>query len=472
MEAPEKRVEHFLEFHRSLPMKEQKLQGARCMACGVPFCQAGMPVGQEVMGCPLHNLIPETNEMVYHGNTEQAYHRLSVTHGLPEFTSRVCPALCEQSCACGFHTDPVAVRENERAIIEYAFRHGLVEEKEPEIRTGKSVAIVGSGPAGLAAAQLLNRRGHKVTIFEKDEQPGGLLRYGIPNMKLDKRIIDRRVSIMEKAGIEFKCKTAVGTDVTAEELLARFDRVILCCGAAKPRDLTVPGREAKGVALAVDFLREVNTALIHADYDKERMLADRAFRYRNLKGKHVVIVGGGDTATDCVASAIRLGAASVKQLIRRPQPVKSEPEYGQEECMVVFGYDPRSYETAITECLVDNRGKLKAVLTAPTEPVADPVSGRVTWMPKEGKTTRLKADVLLIAAGFAGAEDAICREFSVETDHRSNVKTGAEAYETSADRVFAAGDVRRGQSLVVWAIAEGRAAAKAVDESLMGYTNL
>ena len=485
-EKPELRVRHFEDYHKLLTPAQQSCQGARCMSCGVPFCQAGVELAGATTGCPLHNMIPETNDLVYRGNWAQAYHRLSSTHGLPEFTSRVCPALCEQACAVGFHSTPVTNRENEKAIIEYAFAHGLVEEKAPEVRTGKTVAIVGSGPAGLAAAQLLNRRGHKVTVFEKSERIGGLLRYGIPNMKLDKRIIDRRVRMMEEAGIEFVCGVDVGTDITGEEMLARYDRVVLCCGAARPRDLTAPGRDTtKGIYLAIDFLTEVNRKLMDLNYDSQALIDCRKFSFRSVKGKHVIIVGGGDTATDCVATCLRLGAASVKQMIRRPRPAAvrgadnpwpEQPkvfrtDYGQEEAACLQGEDPRMYQTMITEFLPDQRGWLKAVVAADTKPETD-AQGRTVMVPVEGSERKVKADIVLIAAGFAGAESYVMDAFGVEADRRTNVKTASGSYQTTTDRVFTAGDMHRGQSLVVWAIAEGRQAAKAVDESLMGYSNL
>ena len=316
---PSVRMTNFDEFHKSLPLEEQRKQGARCMACGVPFCQAGCMIAQMASGCPLHNLVPETNELVYRGNFEEAYYRLSKTHGLPEFTSRVCPALCEHACTCGLNTDPLSTKENERAIIEYAFANDLVTEPVPKIRTGKKVAIIGSGPAGLSAAQLLNRRGHSVTVFERSDRVGGLLRYGIPNMKLDKRVIDRRIALMEKAGIKFKCNINVGVDITGEELLHTFDRVVLCCGASNPRDLKLEGRDAKGIYFAVDFLKEVSKKLMDYDYDAEKVMAATNFSFKSLKGKKVVVVGGGDTGNDCVGTSIRLGASSVVQLQMMPK---------------------------------------------------------------------------------------------------------------------------------------------------------
>ena len=480
------RKTNFDEFHKSLSLAEQQKQGARCMACGVPFCQAGVMIAGMASGCPLHNLVPETNDLVFHGNWEQAYHRLSITHGLPEFTSRVCPALCENACTCGLNTEPVSTKENEKAIIEYAYEHGLVEEKEPKIRTGKKVAIIGSGPAGLSAAQLLNRRGHKVTVFERNDRVGGLLRYGIPNMKLDKRVIDRRIDLMKKAGIEFKCNVDVGVDVTGEELLKEYDRVVLCCGASNPRDLNAPGREAKGIYFAVDFLKEVSKKLMDLNYDADELMESTNFSFKSLKDKRVIVVGGGDTGNDCVGTSIRLGAKSVIQLEMMPKapeerlasnpwpewPKVLKTDYGQEEAIDSFGEDPRIYQTTITEFIADKKGHLKAVKIVDLEPQKDKKTGRMNMVPVAGSERELKADMVLIAAGFLGSQSYIRDTFNVECNERTNVKTANGEYATSTDRVFTAGDMHRGQSLVVWAIAEGRGVAKAVDESLMGYSNL
>ena len=483
---PCERMKNFDEFHKSLSLEEQQQQGARCMACGVPFCQAGLMIAGMASGCPLHNLVPETNELVYRGNWEQAYYRLSITHGLPEFTSRVCPALCENACTCGLNTAPVATKENERAIIEYAYEHGLVKEEEPAIRTGKKIAIIGSGPSGLSAAQLLNRRGHSVTVYERNDRVGGLLRYGIPNMKLDKRVIDRRVNLMKKAGIEFVVNCNVGEDITGEELLSQYDRVILCCGASNPRDLNAPGRDAKGIYFAVDYLKEVSKKLMDLNYDADELIASTDFSFKSLKGKKVIVVGGGDTGNDCVGTSIRLGASSVTQLEMMPKPsetrLPSNPwpewprilktDYGQEEAIELSGSDPRIYQTTITEFIKDKRNHLKAVKIVSLEPKKDPKTGRMNMVPVEGTEKELKADMVLIAAGFLGSQSYICDTFGVECNPRTNVKTAEGSYETTKDRVFTAGDMHRGQSLVVWAIAEGRQVARAVDESLMGYSNL
>ena len=349
--TPADRLTNFDEFHGQLSLEEQQLQGARCMDCGVPFCQAGCMIAGMASGCPLHNLVPEINDLVFHGNFELAYERLSKTHCFPEFTSRVCPALCEAACTCGLHSAPVSTKENERAIIEYAFENGLVSGEAPKIRTGKNVAVIGSGPAGLAAAMQLNKRGHKVTVYERADRAGGLLRYGIPNMKLDKSVIDRRIELMEESGIEFVYNTNVGKDITGKELLAKYDRVVLACGASHPRDIAVPGRDAKGIFFAVDYLTQVTKTLLDSDFEH--------IPYELAKGKHVLVIGGGDTGNDCVGTSLRLGAASVVQLEMMPMPAKeradSNPwpewpkvlktDYGQQEAIYKFGGGYRNVRT-------------------------------------------------------------------------------------------------------------------------------
>ena len=337
--APLERIKNFKEFHLQLPKKEQQMQAARCMACGVPFCQAGTMIAGMASGCPLQNLVPEWNDLVYLGNYEQAYRRLTKTNCFPEFTSRVCPALCEAACTCNVNGDPVCTKENERAIIENAWATGLITPQPPKVRTGKRVAVVGSGPSGLAAAMQLNRRGHSVTVFERRDRVGGLLRYGIPNMKLDKSVIDRRVDLMKAEGIEFVTNADIGKDVKADKLLKEFDRVLLCCGAANPRDIKAEGRDAKGIYFAVDFLTSVTKSLLDSNFE------DHA--YIDAKGKHVVVIGGGDTGNDCVGTSIRLGAKSVTQLEMMPKapdqraennpwpewPKICKTDYGQQEAI-------------------------------------------------------------------------------------------------------------------------------------------
>lgn len=474
----QERIGDFDEFHESLPVKEQRRQAARCMDCGVPFCQAGAMLSGMMSGCPLNNLVPEVNDLVYRGRLEEAYYRLAVTHSFPEFTSRVCPALCEAACTCGLHDAPVATKENEKTVIEYAFSNGLVKEETAHTRTGKKVAVVGSGPAGLAAAQLLNRRGHEVTVFERNDRVGGLLRYGIPNMKLDKSIIDRRIRLMEEAGVKFEVNTDIGKDIPAKQLEKDFDSIVLACGASHPRNIDAPGRDAKGIRFAVDFLSEVTKKLLDSDL--------KQFPKELAEGKDVIVIGGGDTGNDCVGSCIRLGAKSVTQLEMMPRPSEErsannpwpewprvlKTDYGQEEAISVFGNDPRIYQTTVKEFVKDKKGNLKEVVVVSLEAVNDEKTGRMNMKPVEGSEKTLPAQLVLIAAGFLGSESYVTDGFGVEVDGRTNVKTNPGAHATSQKKIFVAGDMHIGQSLVVRAIAEGRSVAKEVDEALMGYTYL
>ena len=468
-EAPLERIQHYNEFHPRLSRDDRRRQGARCMACGVPFCQSGAVLGGMVSGCPLHNLVPEWNDLIYTGNFTHALERLLKTNNFPEFTGRVCPALCEAACTCGLHGDPVTVRENELGIIEDAWERGLMAPCPPKARTGKKVAVVGSGPSGLACADQLNRRGHWVTVFEREDRPGGLLMYGIPNMKLEKTIVQRRLDRMAAEGVTFRTGVDVGHDLSPRALGEQFDAVVLCCGAAQPRDLAVPGRELEGVWFAVDFLKETTRSLLTHN------LAEGT--YPSAKGKRVVIVGGGDTGNDCVGTCIRHGCASVVQLEMMPKapdqrtennpwpewPRVCKTDYGQEEAIARFGHDPRIYETTVAELLGDEQGKLKAVKTVKLGPDHKPLPGTEEV---------LDCELLLIAAGFLGPQDYVPEAFQLERTPRSCVKTAEGGYATNVPGVFAAGDMRRGQSLVVWAIQEGRGAARDVDQYLMGYTNL
>lgn len=476
--APLARIKNFNEFHIPLPLEKQQLQGARCMACGVPFCQYGKMINGMGSGCPLNNLCPEWNDLVYTGNWEQAYSRLMKTHCFPEFTSRVCPALCEAACTCNLNGEPVSTKENERAIIENAFEKGLVKPQIPKVRTGKKVAVVGSGPSGLAAAMQLNRRGHQVTVFERSDRVGGLLRYGIPNMKLEKSVIDRRVKLMEEEGVVFKTNVNVGADVKASKLLKEFDRVVLCCGASNPRDIKVPGREAEGIYFAVDFLKGVTKSLLDSNFEDKKFVP--------CKGKKVMVIGGGDTGNDCVGTSIRLGSASVLQLEMMPKapdqrtpnnpwpewPRICKTDYGQQEAIAVFGHDPRIYQTTVKEFIADDKGKLCKAVLVKLQSQKDEKTGRMMMVPVEGSEWTVEVDVVLIAAGFLGSQKYVTDAFKVDLTPRTNVATEPDKYQTSVKNVFTAGDMHRGQSLVVWAIHEGREAAKAVDESLMGYTNL
>ena len=474
----EERTKDFLEFHDRLPVDEQRKQAARCMDCGIPFCQAGCMISGMASGCPLHNLVPEINDLVYRGMMEEAYRRLSITHSFPEFTCRVCPALCEAACTCGLHDAPVSTKENEKAVIEYAYENDLVQEKIPAIRTGKKVAVVGSGPSGRAAAQLLNRRGHEVTVYERRDRVGGLLRYGIPNMKLDKSVIDRRIRLMEEAGVKFITGVDVGKDIPAEELTKSFDSIILTCGASEPRDLKVPGRDAKGIRFAVDFLSEVTKRLLDDGLDNppEEL----------VKGKDVIVIGGGDTGNDCIGTCIRLGAKSVTQLEMMPKPPESrtlsnpwpewpkilKTDYGQEEAIWKFGDDPRVYQTTVKEFIKDKKGDLKGAVLVSLKPVKNETTGRMEMKEVEGSEKKVNTQLVLIAAGFLGSQKYVTDAFGVETDNRTNVKTETGRYETSVPGIYTAGDMHRGQSLVVWAISEGRNVAREVDRALMGYTSL
>ena len=474
----EERIKNFNEFHEPLSREQQMKQSARCMECGVPFCQSGMTLGGMMSGCPLNNLIPEWNDLVYGGAWEQAYKRLRMTNNFPEFTSRVCPALCEKACTCSANGEAVTVRGNEYAIVENAYKEGFAHAEPPKVRTGKKIAVIGSGPSGLAAADQLNRRGHSVTVFERSDRVGGLLMYGIPNMKLDKEVIDRRVDIMKAEGVEFRTGVNVGKDIKAKELLEGFDRVILACGASNPRDIKAKGREAEGIYFAVDFLKSTTKALL------DNGLKDGA--YISAKDKNVMIIGGGDTGNDCVGTAIRHGAKSVMQLEMMPRlpetraennpwpewPRVLKTDYGQEEAIGLFGKDPRVYQTTVKEFLKTEDGKLKGAVLVKLRAEKDENTGRMMMKEIEGSEYTVDCELVLIAAGFLGSESYVTSEFGVETDGRTNVAGQNGSHKTSVDRVFTAGDMHSGQSLVVRAIRDGRDCAKEVDLSLMGYTNL
>ena len=437
-----------------------------------------MMIGGMASGCPLNNLVPEWNELLYTGNWEQAYNRLHKTNNFPEFTGRVCPALCENACTCNLNDEPVASKQNELAIVENAYEEGYAAAKIPKVRTGKKIAIIGSGPSGLAAADQLNQRGHNVTVFERSDRPGGLLMYGIPNMKLEKQYVERKISIMKEEGVEFVTGTDVGKDIKADKILKDYDRVILACGASNPRDIKAPGREAKGIYFAVDFLKATTKSLLDTGLQEGT--------YISTKGKKVVVIGGGDTGNDCVGTSIRLGAASVLQLEMMPKapdcraannpwpewPKVCKTDYGQEESIAVFGKDPREYCTTVKEFITDKNGNLCRLKLVKLESRKDQTSGRFMMTEIEGSEYEVEADIVLIAAGFLGSENYVTKAFGVEVNERTNVKTGNGRYRTSVKHVFTAGDMHRGQSLVVWAIREGRDAAREVDLSLMGYTNL
>lgn len=464
---PEERINDWDEFHTHFEIEKLRIQGARCMDCGVPFCHAGMQIGRTSIGCPLNNLIPEWNDLVFRGDMDEAYKRLSLTANFPEFTGRVCPALCEGSCTLGMHDPAVTIKNIECHIIDTMFEQGKVKPRIPASSTEKRVAVVGSGPSGLACADMLNQMGHRVTVFERADRPGGLLMYGIPNMKLDKKIVERRIKLMSDEGVVFVTNTEIGRNYPAVKLVDEFDAVVLCTGAAAPRRLTVEGSELKGVHYAVDFLSANTKSLLDSG------LEDR--KYINTEGKNVIVVGGGDTGTDCVGTAIRHGCKSVVQLEIMPEapsertasnpwpewPRVKKTDYGQEEAEYVFGSDPREYLTTITRIESDERGCVSGVYTS-----------KVSWetgapVPVPGTEQRRDCDIVLVAMGFTGPEQELINQLTLETDARSNIKAKEGVHKTSMKGIFAAGDCRRGQSLVVWAIREGREAAAAVNEYLM-----
>jgi len=468
------RVKDWKEFH--LPMSEADLrqQGSRCMDCGIPFCHTGALLAGMAQGCPVYNLIPEWNDLVYRGLWREALERLHKTNNFPEFTGRVCPAPCEGSCVLGINEPPVTIKNIEYSIIERGFKEGWVKANPPSLRTGKKVAVVGSGPAGLAAAAQLNKAGHAVTVFERADRIGGLLMYGIPNMKLDKQIVERRLKVMQAEGVQFKTGVEVGSAYPAERLLKEFDAVLLCCGATQPRDLPIEGRSLSGIHFAMDFLTANTKAVL-----------DRKETAINAKGKDVVVIGGGDTGTDCVATSLRHGCRSLIQLEILPKPpLERAPDnpwpqwpkvykmdYGQEEAADLRGADPRQYLVTAKRFVGDAQGRLSEIHIVGIEWGKD-ASGR--FVPKEiaGTEKKLPAQLALLAMGFVGPEPPLLNALGVERDARTNVKADYGRFETSKPGIFAAGDMRRGQSLVVWAINEGRAAAKAIDLHLMGRSSL
>ena len=476
---PEERILHWKEFHR--PFAEEKLQtqGARCMDCGVPFCHTGKLINGMASGCPINNLIPEWNDLVYQGLWKQALERLLKTNNFPEFTGRVCPAPCEGSCTLGINDPPVTIKNIEQAIIEKGFQEGWIKAEPPAVRTGKKVAVVGSGPSGLACADLLNRVGHSVTVFERADRIGGLLVYGIPNMKLSKHVLTRRIDLMTAEGITFITRTEVGKDYPAEKLLQEFDAVVLCGGATKPRDLPVEGRSLKGIHFAMEFLHANTRNVLGGSLQELDTLTISA------RSKDVVVIGGGDTGTDCVGTSMRHGCRSIAQfeimeqppLVRQPDnpwpewPKVFKLDYGQEEAKAIFGHDPRQFCIQTKRFVGDAEGNVQEVHTIQVEWVMGP-NGRPVPRELPGTEKVWPAQVVLLALGFLGPEDTLLAQMSIERDERSNVRANPEQYATNLRGVFSAGDMRRGQSLVVWAIHEGRGAAREVDRYLMGETQI
>jgi glutamate synthase (NADPH/NADH) small chain len=475
--APSERTADWGEFHHHLPEEKLRKQGARCMDCGVPFCHTGTVLAGMASGCPINNLIPDWNDLVFREQWHDALERLHKTNNFPEFTGRVCPAPCEGSCVLGINSDPVTIKSIEQAIVDKGFEMGWIVPEPPAKRTGRKVAVVGSGPAGLAAAAQLNRAGHLVTVLERDDRVGGLLMYGIPNMKLEKTVVQRRADLLAAEGVVFKTGVEVGKTLPAETLVKDFDAVVLAIGATKPRDLPVEGRTLKGVHFAMEFLLKNTKSLLDS--------AHKDGKFLSAEGKDVIVIGGGDTGTDCVGTSMRHRCKSLTQFEILPKPPDARTsdnpwpqwpkvyklDYGQEEAAARFGADPRVYSITTKRFVGDAEGRLKELHTVECawEKGAD---GRPKLVEKAGTEKAWPAQLVLLAMGFLGPEDFLIKALGVATDERSNAKAEFGRFATSLKGVFAAGDARRGQSLVVWAIAEGRQCAREVDRYLMGETQL
>src|SRR5471032_2701670 len=475
--SPVERIRDWGEFHDHAAESSLKEQGARCMDCGVPFCHTGTLLEGMASGCPINNLIPEWNDLVYRGLWKEALERLHKTNNFPEFTGRVCPAPCEGSCVLGMKEPAVTIKNIECEIIDHGWEHGWVKAEPPKKRTGKKVAVVGSGPAGISAAAQLNKAGHEVTVFERADRPGGLLMYGIPNMKLDKQeVVLRRLKVLEDEGIKFVCNTEVGKNLPAEKLLKEFDAVILATGATKPRDLPIEGRQLKGIHFAMDFLTANTKSILDSHKNGD---------FIDATGKDVVVIGGGDTGTDCVGTSMRHGCKSLVQVEILPKPplerAKDNPwpewpktyklDYGQEEAAAKFGADPRVYLTTATKFEGDAHGYVKAVHIVEVKWTKND-QGQFIQNNIPGSEKVLPAQLVLLAMGFLGPEQPLLESLGIERDARSTAKADFEKYTTNLPKVFAAGDCRRGQSLVVWAFNEGRGAARECDRYLMGATDL
>lgn len=475
---PVERIKDWEEFHLHMDEEHLRTQGARCMDCGTPYCHTGMELAGNASGCPVNNLIPEWNNLIYRGLWREALDRLHKTNNFPEFTGRVCPAPCEGSCTVGLIGQPVTIKTIEQAIIDRGFEEGWVVPQPPKERTGKRVAVVGSGPAGLAAAAQLNKAGHLVTVYERADRIGGLLTYGIPTMKLDKGVVQRRVDLLEAEGVTFITNTEIGKDISAQQLVDDFDAVVLCGGATKSRDVSMEGRELKGIYQAMDYLNGTIKSYLDSNLEDGN--------YISAKGKDVIVIGGGDTGTDCVATALRHGCSSVTQFgthakaplerdtLNNPWPQFPNVytlDYAHEEAKALYGEDPRAFSVLTKKFVGDENGNLKELHTVQIERTVDE-TGRKVYTEIPGTEKVWKADIVLVAVGFEGPEGTIINELGLEQDRRSNVKAKYGQYVTNVDKVFAAGDMRRGQSLVVWAINEGREAAREVDKFLMGSSML
>ncbi len=476
-EAEARRICHFNEFHQTMTEDALRKQGARCMDCSIPFCHTAALFNGMAAGCPIYNLIPEWNDLVYHGRWQEALDRLHKTNNFPEFTGRVCPAPCEGSCTLGIHEPPVTIKNIECSIVDRGFEEGYILPSPPLRRTGKRVAVVGSGPSGLACAAQLNKAGHLVTVFERADRVGGLLMYGIPNMKLNKNIVSRRVSLLEDEGVTFITGTEVGKDFPVERLAQEYDATVLCGGATKPRDLPIQGRNLSGVHYAMDFLSSNTKSLLDSGH------ADG--QYICAKDKDVIVIGGGDTGTDCVATSLRHGCKSLLQLEIMPKPpMTREPnnpwpewpkvykmDYGQEEAAAMYGDDPREYCVMTKQFIGDVEGSIEAVETVGIEWKKD-ASGRFSPVEVADTQKTRPAQLVLLAMGFLGPEDTLADKLGIKRDPRSNLKADYGRFVTNIPGIFAAGDMRRGQSLVVWAIHEGRSAARECDRYLMGTSHL
>ena len=457
----EERVKNYREFTVPLEEKDLKEQGARCMDCGIPFCHSG---------CPLGNLIPDFNDAVYRGKWEKAANILHATNNFPEFTGRLCPAPCEEACVLGINEDPVSIENIEKNIAETAFEKGWVTANPPENRTGKKIAVVGSGPAGLATAQQLNRAGHLVTVFERDEKPGGLLRYGIPDFKMEKKVIDRRLKVLEEEGIEFKCGVHVGKDIKADALKADYDAIVLCGGATVRRNLPVKGADLNGVVQAMDFLPQNNRRVDGVKEFKKEILAT---------GKDVVVIGGGDTGSDCIGTSFRQGANSVSNFEIMPMSTTTRPEdqpwpFWPMRLRTSSSHKEgaeRFFSISTKEFVGDKDGNLKGLITTEVEWIKQP-GQRPILKEVEGTEKEWKCELALLALGFTGSEMTIAEQLGLEADNRTNIKASEINYQTNIPGIFVAGDQRRGQSLIVWAISEGREAAHHVDKFLMGESAL